>query len=309
MIIFPLIRKMAELFIIILSASALVRLGVLKSEDSRSLSRLYLYLVSPCAIFHSFQQSLTQEITVGLITAVFLALFFNLLFIFIAYFLKRFWHATIVERASIIFTNAGNLIIPIVAYTLGQEWVIYVSAYIAVFNVLCWTYGVSLFNRGAGIHLRKILLNPNILAILLGLTMLFTGIKLPSLLEIAVTEVSAMIGPLSMIVVGIVLGGMRIGDLFNSKRVFAVIVFRLLLCSGLAVFFAILTRIGHRIAFGHQIVMISLLSAIAPSSSNINQFAILYNNETQYATAINILTTLSCILTMPFWIFVYELLA
>ena len=54
--------------------------------------------------------------------------------------------------------------------------------------------------------------------------------------------------------------------------------------------------------------MISLLSAIAPSASIINQVAILYHKNEKYASAINVLSTLSCMLTMPLWIMVYELL-
>ena len=309
MIFFPLIRKLAELFLIILATAGLVKAGLLKSEDSRVLSRFCLYFITPCVIFLSFQQELTPEITRGLLAAALLALFFHVLFILVAQALKRLWHATEVERASIIFTNAGNLIIPIVSFTLGEEWVIYVSAYIAVFNLLCWTYGISLFDRESGASLKKVLLNPNILAILLGLVCLFTGFRLPGLLNTAMTEVSAMIGPVSMMIVGAVLGGMKLRDLFRNRRIFGVLAFRMLLCSGLAVAFAALSGVSRIIPAGHQVVMISLLSAIAPSAANINSFAILYNHDAQYATAINLLTTLSCILTMPLWIWVYELLA
>ena len=84
------------------------------------------------------------------------------------------------------------------------------------------------------------------------------------------------------------------------------ILFRMVLCSGTAVLCAALSGIAGRIPSGQWIVMIPLLSAIAPSASNINQVAILYNKDAKYASAINILTTLSCILTIPLWILLYE---
>ncbi len=309
MIAVPLIRKMAELFIIVFAAAILVKAGILKPDDSQAFSRVCLYVVSPCVIFRSFLQNLTGEISAGLFAAVLLALAFHLLFILISAVLKHTWHATEVERGSIVFTNGGNLIVPIVAYTFGQEWVIYVSAYILVFNVLCWTYGVSLFDRKTASNIRKILLNPNVLAIILGLIALLTGFRLPELLDTAVADIASTVGPVSMIVIGTVLGGMSFRDLFRNSRVFGVLVFRLLLCSGLAVFLALLSGVSHRIAAGYEIVMISLFSATAPSSTNINQLAILYNHDAQYATSINILTTLTSILTMPLWVFIYELIA
>ena len=72
--------------------------------------------------------------------------------------------------------------------------------------------------------------------------------------------------------------------------------------------FVALAGIPYRIASGNSIVMISLLSAIAPSASNINQVAIIYNKDEKYASAINVLSTLSCIVTMPLWVMVYQLL-
>lgn len=37
-----------------------------------------------------------------------------------------------VEETSLIYSNAGNLIIPIVTAILGKEWVIYTSAFLSV---------------------------------------------------------------------------------------------------------------------------------------------------------------------------------
>ena len=41
-----------------------------------------------------------------------------------------------VEKASIVYSNAGNLIIPLVIAVLGEDKVIYASAFIAVQNIL-----------------------------------------------------------------------------------------------------------------------------------------------------------------------------
>ncbi|MBQ8934758.1 MAG: AEC family transporter [Lachnospiraceae bacterium] len=309
MIVIPLIQKIAELFIILITSAMLVKTGILKSEDSKVLSKLSLYFVTPCVIFNSFQQELTPQIRQGLFTAVLLAVVFQTIYILFAALLKRVWHANEVERASIIFTNAGNLIIPIVAYVLGQEWVIYVSGYITVFNIICWTYGVRMFDSKSAFSLKKVLLNPNILAVLLGIITLFSGIRLSGPLEVAFDDVSGMIGPLSMMITGMVVGSMNLKDLTANKRVWGVLLFRMVITSGIAVLVAGLSGIAGRIPSGHEIVMISLLSAVAPSASNINQLAILYNHDAKYASAINVLTTLSCIATMPFWVMVFEMIS
>ena len=304
MIAVPLAKKIAELFLILFAAAALVKTGVLKTENSRVLSKLSLYFITPCVIFNSFQKELTAEVGQGLLTAVALAVGFEALFFLIAAVLRRVWKATEVERASIVFANVGNLVIPLVSFVLGPEWIIYVSAYIFVFNLLFWTMGIRMFDRESKPSLRKILLNPNLVATWAGLLTLFTRLKLPEPVALTFSDVASMIGPLTMMITGMVIGGMTPRGMFANRRVFGVIFFRMVLASGLAVLAAV--PVARFLPVDRNIVMIVLLGAIAPSASNINQVAILYNRDAGYASAINVLTTLSCIVTIPLWIMLYE---
>ena len=309
MITIPLINKIAELFLILFVSAALVKAGVFRADFSKPLSKMVLYFVTPCVIFNSFQKELTQEVRQGLLIAIVLAVAFQLLFFLVAEILRRVWKATEVERASIVFTNAGNLIIPLVSYVLGPEWVIYVSGYILVFNVMFWTVGIRMFDGQSAVSFRKIFLNPNILAIVAGLLLLFTGLHLPEPVAIAFEDVAAMIGPLSMMVTGMIVGGKKTRELFANPRIFGVVVFRMVVCSGLAVLLAALCSQAGDLFLGKSFIMIPLLSALAPAASNVNVVAILYDKDAPYASAINILTTLSCIVTIPLWILVYNALA
>ena len=115
-----------------------------------------------------------------------------------------------------------------------------------------------------------------------------------------------MIGPLTMMITGMMIGGMTLRGMFSTHRVFGVIFFRMILASGLAVLAAAL--VVRFLPVDRNIVMIMLLGAIAPSASNINQVAILYNRDAGYASAINVLTTLSCIVTIPLWFMLFEAL-
>lgn len=306
MIAVPLAKKIAELFLILFAAAALVKTGILKTENSKILSRLSLYFITPCVIFNSFQKELTAGIGQGLLIAVALAVGFELIFFLVAAVLRRIWNATEVERASVVFSNVGNLVIPLVSFVLGPEWIIYTSAYILVFNLLFWTVGIRMFDRESAPGIRKILLNPNLLATWAGLITLFFRLKLPEPVALAFSDVAAMIGPLTMMITGMMIGGMTFLGMFSNRRVFGVIFFRMILASGLAVLAAVL--VARFLPVDRNVVMIILLGAIAPSASNINQVAILYNRDAGYASAINVLTTLSCIVTIPLWIMLFEAL-
>ncbi len=307
MIAIPLAEKIGELFLILFATAALVKTGVLKAETGKVLSKLSLWFVTPCVIFNAFQKELMPQVREGLLIAAGLAVVFEALFFLISAVLRRAWKATEVERASVMFTNVGNLIIPLVSFVKGEDWVIYTSAYILVFNVLFWTVCVRMFDTQSAPSLKKVVLNPNILAIAAGLITLFTGLKLPEPLTLAFSDVAGMIGPLSMMITGTVIGGMTLRGMFANRRVFGVLFFRMVLSSGLAVAAAALAV--KLVPLDRDLVLIPLLGALAPSASNINQLAILYNKDAPYASAINVLTTLSCIAAIPLWVMAFEALA
>ncbi len=73
MIALILIRKIISLFLIILMGTILVKTKVLKTQDSKSISTVALYLVTPCSILNAFQVDYTTEIRDGLLLALFTA--------------------------------------------------------------------------------------------------------------------------------------------------------------------------------------------------------------------------------------------
>ena len=55
------------------------------------------------------------------------------------------------------------------------------------------------------------------------------------------------------------------------------------------------------------IVVVSLLATCTPSASTITQMAQIYGKDADYASAINVVTTLLCIFTMPLMVALYQL--
>ena len=89
MLVAALIKKIISLFLILFLGALLVRLKVLKAEDSKVLSKLTLYLIIPCVIINAFQVEFSPEIRGGLLLALCAALMIQLGTIFFAYLLKK----------------------------------------------------------------------------------------------------------------------------------------------------------------------------------------------------------------------------
>ncbi|HIU02398.1 MAG TPA: AEC family transporter [Candidatus Onthocola gallistercoris] len=300
-----LLNQIVQLFLMILMGILLVKSGVLRAGQSKSLSVVVLYIVMPCVIIHAFQVDYTKEIRNGLLLALLAAVIIHLIMLLVTEVLSRLCHMDAVEKVSVIYSNSGNLIIPIVTGVLGEEWVIYSSAFMCVQLILMWTHGKSVLCGEKGGDLKKILTNVNMIAILLGIVLFLLRIKLPSILEGTVASVSSMVGPISMIITGMLIGGMSLKKIVGYHRVWLMTFFRMILIPAIILIVLKVSGLSGLHPDGDTILLISFLASITPAASTMTQMAQIYGKDADYASVINVVTTVVCIITMPLMVLIY----
>ena len=91
-------------------------------------------------MIEAFQIDYTPEILQGLQLSLLMAVFLHIILIIIGSLLKRLLKLDPIEHATSIYSNSGNLIIPIVMSLFGKEWVIYASCFIVIQTFLFWTH-------------------------------------------------------------------------------------------------------------------------------------------------------------------------
>lgn len=119
--------------------------------DATKLVDLIFYLILPFAIINSFlSMERTREHIRGLILSVLLAVLTHILAIAVASlcFRKRPKAEQGIYHYAIVFSNAAFLALPLAQSVVGEEGVFYSSCYVAVFNVLAFTYGISRISGG-----------------------------------------------------------------------------------------------------------------------------------------------------------------
>lgn len=315
-LVFPLVSKILSLLVLVGAGVVLVKTKLLKKEDSIALSKISVFLLSPCVIVSSFSMKVDGKAGQSLLLCFFYAILANFLFLFLGTLLRKPLHLSPVEEMSLEYTNCGNFVLPIVASVLGEEYLLYVSAYITVYNLLVWTHGIHLFQgreeqpKGEPSiggqkqnAFLKILLNPNILAILFGVFLFFTKVSLPAPISLAISDLGKMIGPISMLITGIVLGSMSFKKILSYRRIYMVTAFRLLFFPFIyLLLISVLSRIDGFLD-NPILFLVTFLSAMAPAAANVSQFAILYGKEEEYASCINIFTTLCTIISVPILVY------
>ena len=77
-------------------------------------------------------------------------------------------------------------------------------SFILVQTVLMWTHGVKLIGQEKELNIRKILCNPNVIAMIIGIALFALEIRLPTVVDSCVSGFGNMISPASMMVIGMV---------------------------------------------------------------------------------------------------------
>lgn len=298
-------KQIASLFLIMGAAFVLVKLKFVGSKDSRIVSLITIYLVLPCVFVNAMLVERTESLMRGLLLSLFAAVVIHALLFLLCAIWSRFSPLDEIERASVIYTNSGNLIIPLVAATVGPQWVAYTIGYLLVQNVLLWTHGRSIIAREPSIDVKRIFTNNIVLSIAIGVAIFLSGIQLPSVVTDAVHSLSAAVGPLSMIMLGMIFAGTDLKQIFTHRRVFMIAALRMLLFPALTVLLLRAMPLADLVPEGSDVLLISVLGLCAPSGVSVTQIAQLCDNRPTYAGAINVLTTLSCVATMPLMVLLY----
>ena len=302
-----LMEQIIQLFLMIFMGFLIVKAKLLNSEDSKVLSIIVLYLIIPCVIINAFQVDYTSQTVKGLLIALAGSVMTQVILLIVVSILGKVLHLNEVEVASIYYSNSGNLIVPIVTFILGKEWVLYGCVFMSVQLVFIWTHCKKIISRESSYDWRKIVLNINMISIAIGIVLFLTRIHLPENINSTLSAVGSMIGPASMIVTGMLFAGMDFKQIFASKRVYFVTFLRLIIVPAIALVLIKFSHLASLSSNGPKIMLIVFLAIITPSASTVTQMCQVYGNDSQYASAINVVTTLLAIITMPLMVMLFQI--
>ena len=301
-----LFKQIAVFFIIMFIGFGFVKGGLFQTRDCEPLSRIILYIVMPCVVIKSFQIEVTAEKMHGMIIIALFALFVHLVWIALSFGLGKLLPISEIEKATLIYSNSANLVIPLVSALFGEEYLFYACIYTAVETMFLWTHANALVYGGGWGEAKKIMRNPNILGIVLGLILFFGRIHLPEPVLVAMSSVAGMVGPASMLLIGMLMADADLKKILSSARVYAICTGRLLIYPLFILLLILVSGYLQVYPGDKQLLLLALLPVAAPPAAIIAQFAVLYNKDAAAAGAYNVLAVILSIVTMPLMIKVFE---
>lgn len=195
----------------------------------------------------------------------------------------------------LIYGNISFMGIPVVQSIYGDIAVFYLSLLHMMFNFSIFTYGIYLVSKGDGkekLHLKNVL-NTGTISCILALAIYFSGIKIPVIISDSLNFIGGITTPLSMLILGYILGGYDIREIFREKKIYLMSIMKLL------VFPLLAYLVSTRLFTDPVIIGVITLTVGMPSGSLCVMLSEQYGGNTRLLSIGVFVTTLLSLVTIP----------
>ncbi len=284
------------LFVLIALGFTAGKTKLINGTVASGMTDVVLYFVTPCVILDSFQRPYDPNMLHGLLAALGAAVLSHALGIVLAHLLihDKDRRRELVFRFAAIFSNCAFMSLPLQQALLGEDGVFYGAAYIALFNILAWSYGLYLMSQDRRmLSVRKILLNPGVLPVFLGLIVFFTSFTYHNVIGMPISYMAALNTPLPMFLIGYHLSQARLKTVLTYPKCYWVIAVRLII--------APLITLGLFLLLGLRgdVLIACMIAVCAPTAALTTMFADKFGQDTEISVGLVSVSTLFSIITMP----------
>lgn len=175
-------------------------------------------------------------------------------------------------------------------------------------GIICGSWGLYvLIPKGQGSisqNLKKGLTAPPIFAMVFGIVCGILDLKqyFPSFLLIALDNASKCMGPVAMLLAGVVIGGYNIKGLLADKKVYIVSLLRLIALPTL--FLTILNLLGT----DKEIMILALIAFASPLGLNTIVYPAAYGGETKTGASMTVVSQTLSVITIPVMYYIFIVL-
>ncbi len=301
-------QALAQIFILF----SLILVGVfvgkkkMVSESFKSdISRLLLGIFLPCLIVKSMNFDFSKEMFYSSLTVIGVSLFVYVMsavlsLVFTKIFKTKADRRDVFEYA-IIFSNAAFMGFPVLSEIYGDKALFYAVIFNLGFNFMVWTYGIHIFERGKTQNGKKEklssklkhMINPGIIAMIVGFTMFAFGLKFPAPIYRILELLGNITTPISMIFIGLILAESDVKDIFVDKMITVVSFTRLVVMP--LIMFGLLSLFK----VSGLILSVAVVITAMPIAANTAIFSQRHGGNFKLASLLVFQSTVFSIVTIP----------
>ncbi|MCL2562435.1 MAG: AEC family transporter [Oscillospiraceae bacterium] len=157
----------------------------------------------------------------------------------------------------------GNLVymgFPLILGLFGAENMFYAVLFNFISNIFAFSLGIRLLTGAQGSLSLKQLVNPLMCTSVFAILLFMLNVRIPPLIEAPLSHLGNMLTPLGMILIGSILGGMEVKEIFFGWRVYVSIGMKLLIAP-VAVFLVLSRFVADPVLLGILVVLSAMPTA------------------------------------------------
>jgi len=285
-----------KLFIFMAIGFAFNKKNMYPQDFSTVLSRLNLHIFTPALVFNTFSSNFrisviaenSMYIVIGLITL--------LVSVALAIPLSRVFSKDRNTRDVFIYSftipNLGYMGYPLIEAVYGEVALFKMMMFAIPFNIFIYTVGITILNPKREMNLKK-LLNPSIIAIIVGILFGIFELKLPAFLSSACDLAAGCMSPLAMLLTGYVLAKSPIKQLITSPKMYLASIIRLICLPAAAIVIMRLCGVSN------DIVLVGCAMLAMPLGLNTVVFPEAYGGDSSTGAKSCFVSNILGIVTIP----------
>jgi len=280
---------------------ALCKTGKVENTSTKILSTLEVNLFLPATVFNTFSSNFTPTylrqkyvlILASAITLVVVALAAHP----VAKSLAKDDYQKNVFHYSLVVPNYGYMGYALAGGIFGSEMLLDVMVFALPLSLYTYTIGYNMLTKSP-ISLKR-LVNPVVLSILAGMCVGFIGIELPSVATNFLSKAAACMGPISMLLSGMVISQYRFAELFRNKASYLIGLLRLIIipCAAAIILHALSLR---------ELIIPSIMLLAMPCGLNTIVFPQLVGEDCYTGASLALVTNLLCLVTIPLCLLLFS---
>ena len=287
--------QVLTLFLLIGVGVVCAKVKLLSDGAVKALANLVLYIATPCVIVKSCIREFDPAMLWGFLTVIAVAAATHGLLILLAkvVFRDKEEDRRRVFRVATVFSNAGYMAIPLQQAILGDVGVFYCAAYVIVFNVFLWTYGLAEMSGESRLSVKKILLNPGVIGVVVGLLLFVLPIPVPTLIVDGIGHLAALNTPVPMLIVGYYLAQTDLLAALKDGRSW--------LCMALRLVAAPAVALGALLLCGVRgdLLTSCMICIATPVATSCTMFATRFDRDPRLSVNLVSLSTILSVVTLP----------
>lgn len=205
-----------------------------------------------------------------------------------------------IYKYALTFGNFGFLGNFLALSVWGSDFFYLYSLFTLTVNILCYGWGIYILvpkeqNAGVWASVKNAVTAPGILALVIGIVLGLTGLAdyVPSFVTGTLKTAGDCMGPVAMVLAGIVIGGYDFKELLNNKKVYIATALRLFVIPG------VILLILKALRADETLLSIALIAFATPLGMNTIVFPASYGGDTKTGASMAMISHVLSVATIP----------